>query len=146
MIDNAIRAGIVKGVDAVSWRDWIKRILLYLHDDLGIAKARAVIQANYEASYISSPLPSSWSKWILCWCCILINIIHFSVSRYAFYLIQKGENGYILGVSALINIQYQYKAVLILTLILNIDSILIQYSILNIVHSWHGVLFESRLW
>ena len=39
--------------------------------------------------------------------------------------------------SALINIQYQYKAVLIL--ILNIDSVL------NIVQSWHGVLFESRL-
>ena len=59
MIDNAIRAGIVKGVDAVSRRDWIRRILLYLHDDLGIAKARAVIRANHEASYIFSPLPSS---------------------------------------------------------------------------------------
>jgi hypothetical protein len=59
MIDNAIRTGIVKGVDAVSRRDWTKRILLYLHDDLGIAKARAVIRANHEASYIFSPLPSS---------------------------------------------------------------------------------------
>jgi len=54
MIDNAIRTGIVKGVDAVSRRDWIKRILLYLHDNLGIAKARAVIRANHEASYIFS--------------------------------------------------------------------------------------------
>jgi hypothetical protein len=59
MIDNAIRTGIVKGVDAVSRRDWTKRILLYLHNDLGIAKARAVIQANHEAGYIFSPLPSS---------------------------------------------------------------------------------------
>lgn len=59
MIDNAIRAGVVKGVDTVSRRDWIKRILLYLHDDLGIARARAAIRANHEASYMFSPLPSS---------------------------------------------------------------------------------------
>lgn len=59
MIDDTIRAGVVKGVDAVSRRDWIKRILLYLHDDLGIAKAKAAIRANHEASYMFSPLPSS---------------------------------------------------------------------------------------
>lgn len=58
ILNNAIRAGIVKGIDGVSRRDWIKGVLLYMHNDLGIAKARAAIQASYEPSSVFSPLPS----------------------------------------------------------------------------------------